>query len=94
MKKVILLFALIAMVCVVQAEERPDFMVMSDMHVMSASLFDDGEAWATYLQSEPKLDEKSVELYDEAITRIKTANPKMLLLTGDLTKDGEKVSHE
>ena len=94
MKKIILLFALIAVACVVQAEERPDFMVMSDMHVMSTSLFDNGTAWATYLQSEPKLDEKSVDLYDEAITRIKMANPKMLLLTGDLTKDGEKVSHE
>ena len=94
MKKVFLLFALIAVACVVRAEERPDFMVMSDMHVMSTSLFDNGTAWATYLQSEPKLDEKSVDLYDEAITRIKMANPKMLLLTGDLTKDGEKVSHE
>lgn len=38
--------------------------------------------------------DNSQQLYDEMMTRIMTTSPDLVLITGDLTKDGEQVSHE
>ena len=69
--------------------------VLSDLHLMAPTLLvNDGQAWRDLLATDRKLLDFSLPLLDEAIERIKTIQPKLVLITGDLTKDGETVSHE
>ncbi len=69
---------------------QTSFMVMSDMHVLDKSLFD-GDA---SFDDDPKVVEHSQALFDKAISIVSAAKPDFLLITGDLSKDGEKASHE
>lgn len=53
----------------------------------------DGKAFQEYLVNDRKLLRESPELMDTAMLRILAARPQALLITGDLTKDGELASH-
>lgn len=69
--------------------------VLSDTHVMGPGLLvSEGEAWDNYLANERKLVDYSRQIFDEQIEDLKTMAPDLLLITGDLTKDGERASHE
>ncbi len=70
--------------------------VLSDPHVMAPGLLkNEGTAWTTYLNGQRKMVDNSKLLFDDMITRIKeNINPELVLISGDLTKDGEQVSHE
>ena len=71
--------------------------VMSDIHYLDQSLMRNGAAsglaFQTYLNSDPKLIEFSDPILREAMSQIIDAKPDILLIPGDLTKDGEKVGH-
>ena len=70
--------------------------VLSDPHVMAPGLLkNEGTAWTTYLNGQRKMVDNSKLLFDDMITRIKeNIKPELVLISGDLTKDGEQVSHE
>lgn len=69
--------------------------VISDTHLMAPSLLKhDGKAFQNYLANDRKLLKESPELLDSAVARIIAAHPQILLITGDLTKDGELTSHK
>lgn len=69
--------------------------VLSDTHLMAPELLkQDGKAFQNYLVNDRKLLKESPELLDTAFARVRMARPQVLLITGDLTKDGERVSHE
>ena len=68
--------------------------VISDPHVMADELTDGGEAWQAFLNSSRKLEDYSKRTFDLLIERFKEEKPDILLITGDLTKDGELKSHE
>lgn len=72
--------------------------VVSDMHVMAPSLLPSGaettEAWTTYYAGQRKMLQQSAAIFDQFIQDMLTLNPKAVLITGDLTKDGETASHE
>ncbi len=70
--------------------------VMTDMHVMAPELLvNDGTAWHDYVASDRKLIDYSSQLFDLMIERIKTEiRPEWVFITGDLTKDGELLSHQ
>jgi len=72
--------------------------VMSDLHFLDPTLLINnaaaGAAFQNYLNFDPKLIELSVPILQKAIAEIIAAKPDILLIPGDLTKDGEKVSHE
>ena len=70
--------------------------VMTDTHVMSPELLvNDGTAWRNYIASDRKLIDYSSLLFDLMIERIKTEiRPDWVFITGDLTKDGELLSHQ
>lgn len=70
------------------------FMVMSDMHVLDKSLYDDSTAFARFIDEDAKLNAESQTLFDKAILRVKEVNPELLLIPGDLSNTGQKVSHE
>lgn len=72
--------------------------VIADPHVMPASLLTDpsNADWSTYINGSRKLEDFSQALFDQAITEIAAMSPKpeLVLIVGDLTKDGEKDSHD
>lgn len=64
-------------------------MVISDPHVLDTALFDQNASFS----GDPKLNEHSLQLFDSAVARIMAAQPDLLIIPGDLTKDGEMASH-
>lgn len=72
--------------------------VISDIHYMDPSLLkngaENGAAFQTYLNFDPKLIQYSDPIFRQVISQIKKENPDIVLIPGDLTKDGERVSHE
>ena len=90
MKKA-LTFLLLAACTFVYADEK-NFMVMSDMHVMVKSLWDQTHPEVFY--SDPKMVEHSHELFDLAIERVKENAPDFLLVPGDMTYNGELKNHQ
>ena len=76
---------------------KPDYQVVvfSDPHVMHPDLLvNKGSAWTDYLSGQRKLVDYSQPLFDEMVAKIKDdLKPDLVLITGDLTKDGEQLSH-
>ncbi len=70
------------------------FMVISDTHVYPVELGIEGEAFEAYLNQDRKLLRESQEIMIAAKNMILEEKPGFVLISGDLTKDGEKVSHE
>ena len=69
--------------------------VLSDPHVMAPDLLvNEGKAWNNYLAGQRKLVDYSQALFDLMMSKIKDEiRPDLVLIPGDLTKDGEQVSH-
>ncbi len=72
--------------------------VVSDIHVMAPSLLPAGAenttAWTSYYSGQRKMLQQSADLFDQFVETMSTEKPDILLITGDLTKDGELVSHK
>ncbi|MGI6222730.1 MAG: metallophosphoesterase family protein [Prevotella sp.] len=69
--------------------------VISDVHIMAPELLKaDGKPFQRYLSADRKLLKESTEIMDSVTNRILSEHPKVVLITGDLTKDGERVSHQ
>jgi predicted MPP superfamily phosphohydrolase len=72
--------------------------VISDLHYMNPSLLpadpeNDGY-FQMYLAQDPKLIHFSDPILKEAISQLKIERPDIVLIPGDLTKDGELLNHE
>lgn len=94
MMKTALLWAALLVAAVTQAQTK--IVVLTDTHVMAPELLvNDGSAWQHYLEYDPKLEDYSQQLFDAMIEQLKTeTKPDMVFITGDLTKDGELLSHQ
>ncbi|MHC5372808.1 metallophosphoesterase [Enterococcus sp. LJL120] len=76
-------------------EEQTDFWLITDPHFLAPSLHDDGEAFqfiqSTAAGKDLRYQEESLTAFvDQALT----AKPTGIIITGDLTLNGEKVSAE
>jgi len=89
MKKLFLLAVLVPMM--MSAQER--IMVIADPHVMAASLHDNGKAFTDMMAKQRKMLDLSEAAWKEMMALVQTSQPDLLLIPGDLTKDGEIVSH-
>ncbi|MDP4206383.1 MAG: metallophosphoesterase [Bacteroidota bacterium] len=68
--------------------------ILSDIHVMDPSLLmKDGPAFQAYLAQDPKLLELSLKILQATVNKIIAQKPDLVLIPGDLTKDGEIISH-
>ena len=71
--------------------------VVSDIHYMAPSLFvnggENGAAFLNYLNADPKLVQYSDAITKKLISELIAEKPDVVLIPGDLTKDGEHVSH-
>ena len=81
---------------IMNMRSQSKIVVLSDLHLMAPGLLvNDGTAWQDFLAGDRKLIDFSQPLLDEMVERLKTdIKPELVLITGDLTKDGETVSHQ
>lgn len=67
----------------------------SDAHYFAPSLLvNDGPAFQAYLAADRKLLVQSQAILDRMIAELKAAQPQIVLVPGDLTKDGELICHQ
>jgi 3',5'-cyclic AMP phosphodiesterase CpdA len=70
------------------------FCIVSDVHFYDTTLGTSGKAFEAYLASDRKMIAQSEAIFESALSLVKQENPSFLLITGDLTKDGEKICHQ
>lgn len=79
------------------ASAKVKIAVVSDIHYMNRSLLPDdvtGNPWfQEYLAKDPKLIEFSDPIFRKVISDLIRERPKIVLIPGDLTKDGELANH-
>ena len=93
MKRGLLVLVLLLMQVPVSAKVR--IMLISDPHVMGPGLLiNKGEAWDDAIFYDRKLNDYSQAIYDEVIAIAIKEKPDLFLISGDLTKDGELLSHQ
>ena len=68
--------------------------VLSDTHYYPLTYVSDCEDYETYVGGDPKMLEESGSILDAALDMVRQDQPDVLLVSGDLTKDGEKLGHE
>ena len=87
-------------VFVVEEEALPKeghgIFVMSDIHVMSPELVADPEnsLFVKDMAESRKLQAESYEIFCAYVDTIKALRPELVIIPGDLTKDGELQSHQ
>ncbi len=67
--------------------------VFSDPHYFAPEYIKEGQAFDTYLAHDRKLLVESTAILSKTVENIKKSDAQIVLITGDLTKDGEKLSH-
>jgi 3',5'-cyclic AMP phosphodiesterase CpdA len=70
------------------------FAVFSDPHLYDTATLGTGSALDTYIAGDRKMIVQSEEILDAALADLEGESLDFVLVTGDLTKDGEKVDHE
>ena len=77
------------------------FAVMSDVHTYDVATLGGvtngvvtSPEFAAYIASDRKMIVESAEILDSAVNDLKSKTLDFVLITGDLTKDGEKVNHQ
>lgn len=80
---------------ILQKVEYPEakFIVFSDPHYYDLSLGRDGSAFQEELDTDRKLLVESSEIITETVENIKKQDVDFVLVSGDLTKDGEEINH-
>ena len=69
-------------------------MILSDTHYLASSLTDPQRDYdAAKTVNDGRTLTYNIRLFDEALDRARTLRPEYLVLTGDLTFNGEKASH-
>ena len=89
------LLALLLLITQAPVGAKTRIMLISDPHVMGPGLLiSDGEAWEHANYYDRKLNDYSRAIYDEVIAIALREKPDLFLISGDLTKDGEWLSHQ
>ena len=67
--------------------------IISDLHVMAPELLvNDGVAFEEYLIKDRKMLRESAEILTSIVDSILVVEPHIVLVTGDLTKDGDLLN--
>ncbi len=91
----LLSIGLLTLLCRPTLMAQTTIAVITDTHVMAPGLLvNGGTAWQNELGNDRKLLDYSSRIFDELVSKFKAEKPGLLLVTGDLTKDGERLSHE
>ena len=76
--------------------EGKRIVVLADPHVMAPELVEDptNARYLYVMSQERKLLPQSYELFSAFLDSVRTLRPDLLLIVGDMTKDGERASNE
>ena len=89
------LLVLLFLLSLATAGAKTRIMLISDPHVMGPGLLiSEGEAWENAIYYDRKLNDYSRAIFDEVIAIALKEKPDLFLISGDLTKDGEWLSHK
>ena len=77
-----------------ELSKQADFYIISDPHYYDPELGTSGTAFDNYLAKDRKMIAESEAIMEKTVEMIIAAKPEFVLIPGDLTKDGEKTSHE
>ena len=78
----------------IEANKSVTFFVASDIHFLAKSLSDNGKAYNTFIASGNGRQLNYIEeIMDAFVADIKNKKPNVLIISGDLTTNGEKASH-
>ena len=91
MKKIYLL-SLLFLPLIIHAQEK--IMLVSDPHVLASSLVEEGTAFDNMLQQQRKMLDLSEAAFCALVDTALQHKPSLVLIPGDLTKDGEIASHD
>lgn len=91
-KKLLLLLAWLPLMMGYAAGDNT-IMVIADPHVMAESLADDGAAFDAMMAKQRKMLDLSQMAFEALIDTALVRQPSLVLIPGDLTKDGELASH-
>lgn len=75
-------------------EQTLDIAVLSDIHVLPSELIADTADYQDALNSDRKIFTESQGILDRMLAEVAERKPDVLMISGDLTKDGELESHE
>lgn len=89
----IFIYILFIFSIVLHAGEPIRIGVISDTHYLSEKLMDDGYAIQDYLLNSGKNIKDVPAVLDKVLNDYLNSNIQILLISGDMTKDGEKQSH-
>ena len=79
----------------VTSEDGIKIAIMSDLHVMHpALLIGANPDYEAYIQQDPKYIVESYNILKAAVSQLISQKPDLVLIPGDMTKDGELISHE
>ncbi len=70
------------------------FCVMSDLHVLAPELWADNDAYVQAENSDRKMFRESESILKKALAEVVATKPDLVLVPGDLTKDGEFACHK
>ncbi|MGC5325982.1 metallophosphoesterase family protein [Brevibacillus sp. SYSU BS000544] len=76
------------------SKEAVKIAIFSDPHYYAPELGTSGEAFEKYLAGDRKLLAESKAILESAVEAIKKSDVDLVLVSGDLTKDGEYISHK
>jgi 3',5'-cyclic AMP phosphodiesterase CpdA len=95
LKKLLIVF-FVSINFIVFPSDYPEtkFIVFSDPHLFNKSLGINGIVFEKYLTSDKNMVRESEEILDELIEKISKENADFVIISGDLTKDGEKINHK
>ncbi len=74
--------------------KKVKIIVLADPHFFLSSLHDDGPAFRTAALADRKMMAESPAILDAALSAILAEKPDIVLIPGDLTKDGEELCHQ
>lgn len=74
--------------------EKLTFAVMSDVHYLSPDLIAKNASYEIAENSDRKMFSESADILDRALDVVVEQAPDMVIVPGDLTKDGEYLCHE
>ncbi|MGL5683040.1 MAG: metallophosphoesterase family protein [Marinifilaceae bacterium] len=77
-----------------EAPQQIKIAVFSDTHLMDPQLLiSEGSAFETYINHDRKMLKESTAILDELLNKLENEKPDIVLVPGDLTKDGAESSH-
>ncbi|MBN2877310.1 MAG: metallophosphoesterase, partial [Bacilli bacterium] len=102
MRKIILLTILVIVLSACQAQinrlpanSEVKIAIATDLHLLSDQLFDyDPETMEAYVSGDGRLVFYTSEIMDAFSNQLSIEKPDVLIISGDLTHNGEKKSHE